>query len=208
VDRLKKFTTMKLVLKGIETREDARMCREHGVDGILVSNHGGRATEDPRPTIASLPEVIEGVGNQIPVIVDGGFRRGTYVYKALALGARSGSRPPLRVGTNSFRPGGRRARAGYPARRIAAHHAAMRHAVGRSDHTGIHKCRRRGALVEANRWLAALSGGRGQSGRDLREDCAYANRNVGHNRTGSYGHETSHQCVLDEVLTARIPQDC
>src|ERR1700686_1928360 len=78
---------MKLVLKGIETREDARMCREHGVDGILVSNHGGRASEDLRPTIESLPEVIEGAGNQIPVIVDGGFRRGTDIFKALALGA-------------------------------------------------------------------------------------------------------------------------
>ena len=89
VDRLKKLTTMKLVLKGIETREDARMAREHGVDGILVSNHGGRATEDLRPTIESLPEVIEGAGNRIPVIVDGGFRRGTDVYKALALGARA-----------------------------------------------------------------------------------------------------------------------
>ena len=89
VDRLKKLTTMKLVLKGIETREDARMAREHGVDGILVSNHGGRATEDLRPTIESLPEVIEGAGNQIPVIVDGGFRRGSDVYKALALGARA-----------------------------------------------------------------------------------------------------------------------
>jgi isopentenyl diphosphate isomerase/L-lactate dehydrogenase-like FMN-dependent dehydrogenase len=89
VDRLKKLTTMKLVLKGIETREDARMAREHGVDGILVSNHGGRASEDLRPTIESLPEVIEGAGNGIPVIVDGGFRRGTDIYKALALGARA-----------------------------------------------------------------------------------------------------------------------
>jgi 4-hydroxymandelate oxidase len=77
------------VLKGIETREDARMCREHGVDGILVSNHGGRATEDLRPTIESLQEVLEAVGTQMPVFVDGGFRRGSDVYKALALGARA-----------------------------------------------------------------------------------------------------------------------
>jgi len=89
VDRLKKLTKMKLVLKGIETKEDARMCREHGVDGILVSNHGGRATEDLRPTIESLQEVLEAVGTQIPVFVDGGFRRGSDVYKALALGARA-----------------------------------------------------------------------------------------------------------------------
>ncbi|HTS31474.1 MAG TPA: alpha-hydroxy acid oxidase [Bryobacteraceae bacterium] len=89
VDRLRKLTRMKLVIKGIETREDARLCRERGVDAIVVSNHGGRATEDLRPTIDSLPEVVDGVGGQIPVLVDGGFRRGTDIYKALASGARA-----------------------------------------------------------------------------------------------------------------------
>ena len=89
VDRLKKLTKMKLLLKGIETREDAKLAREHGVDGIIVSNHGGRATEDLRPTIESLPEVVDGAGSQIPVLVDGGVRRGTDAYKALALGARA-----------------------------------------------------------------------------------------------------------------------
>jgi isopentenyl diphosphate isomerase/L-lactate dehydrogenase-like FMN-dependent dehydrogenase len=87
VDRLKKLTKMKLVLKGIETREDAVLCREHGVDGIVVSNHGGRATEDLRPTIESLPEVVEAAGGGMKIFVDSGFRRGTDVYKALALGA-------------------------------------------------------------------------------------------------------------------------
>jgi len=89
VDRLKKLTKMKLLLKGIETREDARLAREHGVDGIIVSNHGGRATEDLRPTIESLPEVIDGAGTQIPVLIDGGIRRGTDAYKALAMGAKA-----------------------------------------------------------------------------------------------------------------------
>lgn len=89
VDRLKKLTKMKLLLKGIETREDARLAREHGVDGIIVSNHGGRATEDLRPTIESLPEVIDGAGPELPVLVDGGIRRGTDAYKALARGARA-----------------------------------------------------------------------------------------------------------------------
>lgn len=89
VDRLKKLTKMKLLLKGIETREDARLAREHGVDGIIVSNHGGRATEDLRPTIESLPEVVDAAGSQIPVLVDGGVRRGTDAYKALAMGARA-----------------------------------------------------------------------------------------------------------------------
>jgi 4-hydroxymandelate oxidase len=89
VDRLKKMTTMKLVLKGIDTGEDARLAREHGVDGVVVSNHGGRAAETGRGTIDILPEVVDAVTGQIPVFVDGGFRRGTDVFKALAMGARA-----------------------------------------------------------------------------------------------------------------------
>jgi len=89
VDRLKKLTKMKLLLKGIETGEDASMARERGVDGIIVSNHGGRASEDLRATIQSLPEVVEAAGKDIPVMVDGGIRRGADVFKALALGARA-----------------------------------------------------------------------------------------------------------------------
>jgi 4-hydroxymandelate oxidase len=79
--------TVKLLLKGIVTREDAQLAVEHGVDGLMVSNHGGRAEETLRPTIESLPEVIEGVAGRIPVIMDGGVRRGTDIFKALALGA-------------------------------------------------------------------------------------------------------------------------
>ncbi len=89
VERLKKITKMKIVLKGIETSEDARLCRETGVDGILVSNHGGRSAEDLRPTIQSLPEVIEAAGKDMTVMVDGGVRRGTDIFKALALGAKA-----------------------------------------------------------------------------------------------------------------------
>ena len=80
---------MKLLIKGIETHEDATLAVEHGVDGIVVSNHGGRAMDDGRATIESLPEVIEAVHGRIPVLVDGGFRRGSDVFKALALGARA-----------------------------------------------------------------------------------------------------------------------
>ena len=88
IERLKALTPMKLVLKGIETREDAVLAREHGVDAIIVSNHGGRAFETGRSTIEVLGEVVDGAG-AMPVLVDGGFRRGTDVFKALALGARA-----------------------------------------------------------------------------------------------------------------------
>jgi (S)-2-hydroxy-acid oxidase len=87
VKRLRDTVSVKLLIKGIVTREDAQLAVEHGVDGLMVSNHGGRAEETLRPTIESLPEVIEGVAGKIPVIVDGGIRRGTDVFKALALGA-------------------------------------------------------------------------------------------------------------------------
>ena len=78
---------MKLVLKGIVTREDAKLCLEHGVDGVIVSNHGGRAEESGWASLDSLPEVVAAVGGRIPVLVDGGFRRGTDIFKAIALGA-------------------------------------------------------------------------------------------------------------------------
>ena len=87
VDRLRQFWKGKFIIKGIDTREDARLCVEHGIDGVLVSNHGGRATETSRATIEALPEVVAEVGGRIPVFVDGGIRRGTDAFKALALGA-------------------------------------------------------------------------------------------------------------------------
>ena len=103
VDRLKKLTNMKLLLKGIDTAEDAALAREHGVDGVIVSNHGGRSTETGRGTIDILPEVVDAVGAQIPVFVDGGFRRGTDIYKALAIGARGvGIGRPYIYGLASF----------------------------------------------------------------------------------------------------------
>lgn len=89
LDRLRKMTRMKLLLKGIDTAEDAVLAREHGADGVVVSNHGGRATDTGRGTIDILPEVVDAVGRDLPVLVDGGFRRGTDVFKALALGARA-----------------------------------------------------------------------------------------------------------------------
>jgi isopentenyl diphosphate isomerase/L-lactate dehydrogenase-like FMN-dependent dehydrogenase len=96
VKRLRDTVTVKLVLKGIVTREDAQLAVEHGVDGLIVSNHGGRAEETLRPTIESLAEVLDGAAGKVPVIVDGGVRRGTDIFKALALGATAVGigRPP------------------------------------------------------------------------------------------------------------------
>jgi (S)-2-hydroxy-acid oxidase len=87
VKRLRDTVTVKFLLKGIVTREDAQLAVEHGVDGLIVSNHGGRGEETLRPTIECLPEVLDGVAGKVPVILDGGIRRGTDIFKALALGA-------------------------------------------------------------------------------------------------------------------------
>lgn len=87
IGRLKEVTEMKVIIKGIETAFDAAQAVAHGADGVVVSNHGGRATDTGRGTIECLPEVVAAVNGRIPVIVDGGIRRGTDVFKALALGA-------------------------------------------------------------------------------------------------------------------------
>ena len=103
VERLKKMTKMKILIKGIDTAEDARLALEHGADGVIVSNHGGRSTETYRGTIEALPEVVDAVGARIPVLVDGGFRRGTDIFKALALGARAvGVGRPYLWGLSTF----------------------------------------------------------------------------------------------------------
>ncbi|MDJ0869238.1 MAG: alpha-hydroxy acid oxidase [Myxococcota bacterium] len=87
VDRIRDATSMKLVLKGILTQEDAALAAEHGVDGILVSNHGARQIDNAISTIEVLAEVVRAVDGRIPVMIDSGFRRGTDVFTALALGA-------------------------------------------------------------------------------------------------------------------------
>lgn len=89
VKRMRDITRMKIVLKGIITAEDAELAVRNGIDGILVSNHGGRGEDNGRSTIDALPEIIAAVKGQIPVIVDSGFRRGTDAVKALAMGAQA-----------------------------------------------------------------------------------------------------------------------
>ncbi len=87
IKRMKDATKMKVLVKGLESGDDATLALKAGADGIVVSNHGGRASETGRGTLESLPEVVAAVKGKIPVLVDGGVRRGTDALKALALGA-------------------------------------------------------------------------------------------------------------------------
>jgi isopentenyl diphosphate isomerase/L-lactate dehydrogenase-like FMN-dependent dehydrogenase len=89
IKRLRGITKMKIVLKGILTAEDAALAVSNGVDGVIVSNHGGRGEDSGRATIDVLPEVVDAAKGKILVLVDGGFRRGTDVCKALAMGANA-----------------------------------------------------------------------------------------------------------------------
>jgi isopentenyl diphosphate isomerase/L-lactate dehydrogenase-like FMN-dependent dehydrogenase len=89
VTRMRDITKMKIVLKGILTSEDAELAAQNGMDGIIVSNHGGRGEDNGRSTIDALPEIIAAVNGRMTVIVDSGFRRGTDVVKALAMGAHA-----------------------------------------------------------------------------------------------------------------------
>ena len=89
IERIRSFTRLPVVLKGILTAEDAELAVEHGVQGIIVSNHGGRTLDGQVATIDALPEVVQSVDGRCEVYLDGGVRRGTDVLKAIALGARA-----------------------------------------------------------------------------------------------------------------------
>jgi isopentenyl diphosphate isomerase/L-lactate dehydrogenase-like FMN-dependent dehydrogenase len=89
VEWLRARTKLPILLKGVVTAEDARIATDHGVAGIIVSNHGGRQLDGAEPTILALPRVVDAIEGRIPVLVDGGIRRGTDVVKALAIGARA-----------------------------------------------------------------------------------------------------------------------
>lgn len=81
--------SLPVLVKGLVRGDDARRCIEAGAAGVIVSNHGGRQLDHAIATLDALPDVVEAVGNDVPVLVDGGVRRGTDVLKALCLGARS-----------------------------------------------------------------------------------------------------------------------
>ena len=88
LDWLRNLTGLPLVVKGVRTIEDAVMCAEYGVDGIVVSNHGGRQLDGTRASIETLPEIADAVGSSLEVYLDSGVRRGMDALKAIALGAR------------------------------------------------------------------------------------------------------------------------
>jgi isopentenyl diphosphate isomerase/L-lactate dehydrogenase-like FMN-dependent dehydrogenase len=103
IGRMKEVTNMNVVIKGIEVGADAALAVQHGADGIWVSNHGGRATETGLGTIECLPDIVNAVNGRVPIIVDGGFRRGTDIYKALAMGASAvGIGRPYCFGLGAF----------------------------------------------------------------------------------------------------------
>jgi len=88
-DQIRPFIKGPMLAKGILTPEDARICIEHGCDGVYVSNHGGRSLDYAPSTLEVLPAIVDAVGGRVPVIFDSGVRRGSDVLKALALGAKA-----------------------------------------------------------------------------------------------------------------------
>ncbi|KAJ1944772.1 Hydroxyacid oxidase 1 [Linderina macrospora] len=86
---LKSITKLPIILKGILTAEDTKLAIEYGCAGVIVSNHGGRQLDGTLASIDALPLVVEAAADKIEVYMDGGVRRGTDIFKALALGARA-----------------------------------------------------------------------------------------------------------------------
>ena len=87
LDQIRRLAKIPVIVKGIQTAEDAKIALKRGVDGVWVSNHGGRQLDHARGSLTVLPEVVDVIRKKIPVIVDGGFMRGTDVIKGIALGA-------------------------------------------------------------------------------------------------------------------------
>lgn len=107
LDAIRPFVKGPMVVKGILTAEDAKLCIDHGADGIIVSNHGGRSMDYGPSSLEVLPEVVDAVAGKVPVLIDSGFRRGSDIVKAIALGASAvclGRAP--RWGLGAFGPQG------------------------------------------------------------------------------------------------------
>ena len=131
LDDIRPFVKGPMLIKGIINPEDAKVCVERGYDGIIVSNHGGRAMDYVPSTVEVLPEIVDAVGGKIPVLVDSGFRRGADIVKAIALGASAvclGRAP--RWGLGAFGPAGVQ-------RLLEILHAEVREAMARTGRTTL-----------------------------------------------------------------------
>ncbi|MCX6602587.1 MAG: alpha-hydroxy acid oxidase [Acidobacteria bacterium] len=84
---LREVSSLPVIIKGVMTSEDTAKAVKYGLSGVIVSNHGARQLDHTGGTIEALPECVQAAGGKIPVLIDGGFRRGTDIFKALALGA-------------------------------------------------------------------------------------------------------------------------
>ena len=101
--KMRDMTDLPIIIKGVLTGEDTEKCVRHGISAVVVSNHGARQMDHTGSTIEALPECVQAAGGKIPVLVDGGFRRGTDVLKALALGATAvGIARPYLWGLTAF----------------------------------------------------------------------------------------------------------
>ena len=89
LDEIRPFVKVPFIAKGILTAEDAELCIQHGLNGVYVSNHGGRSVDYGPSTLEVLPEIVDVVRGRVPVLIDSGFRSGSDILKALALGANA-----------------------------------------------------------------------------------------------------------------------
>jgi isopentenyl diphosphate isomerase/L-lactate dehydrogenase-like FMN-dependent dehydrogenase len=139
LDRIRPFISGPMLVKGILTAEDARLCLEHGAQGIIVSNHGGRSLDYGPSTLEVLPEIADAVGGRVPILIDSGFRRGADVMKALALGASAVCLGrAVRWGFGAFGPAGaQRVVEMIQAELVAAMTAAGRRSLAELDRTAV-----------------------------------------------------------------------
>ena len=135
VEAIAESSGLPVLVKGILTHEDALLACESGAAGVVVSNHGGRQLDGVEASIEALPEVVEAVAGRVPVLMDGGVRRGTDIVKALALGAQAVlAGPSVCVGPRSRRRERRLARPRASTRRAGARARAPRLHVARRGH--------------------------------------------------------------------------
>ena len=139
LDQIRPFISGPMLVKGILTADDALLCLEHGAQGIIVSNHGGRSLDYGSSTLEVLPEIVDAVKGRVPVLVDSGFRRGADVMKALALGANAVCLGrATRWGLGAFgEPGAQRVIEMIQAELVAAMAAAGRRSLTDLDRTAV-----------------------------------------------------------------------